>query len=350
MTSLRPMLEHREGIIYPSAKFNHLLSLVGPHGVFEHADHHVAREEHGYCVDDMARVLLVAAREREPSEQVVRLAEMALEFLDDAQSPEGTFQNRRDSSGVFFGAATNEDCWGRAVWALGSAVTLLNDEGLVDLAYAIYERALRVRSPWPRSMAFATLGASEVLAINESHESSRSLLRDAQTLLDRPTIAPSWHWPEDSLRYANAILPEALLAIASVFDDERLLNDGLEQLSWLLELETCSGYLSVTSSKGRQREIRHEGFDQQPIEVAALCDACARAFVITNEPRWLRGVELCVQWFTGANEVGTVMFNPTTGGGYDGLTPRGPNLNQGAESTLAMIATLQYVGQLQYVS
>jgi hypothetical protein len=41
------------------------------------------------------------------------------------------------------------------------------------------------------------------------------------------------------------------------------------------------------------------------------------------------------------------MIDPVTGGGYDGLTPTGPNLNQGAESTIAMLATAQRASQLQ---
>jgi hypothetical protein len=45
---------------YPLSKFDHLCSLVGPYGVFEHAKHDRVRREHGYCVDDVARVLLVA--------------------------------------------------------------------------------------------------------------------------------------------------------------------------------------------------------------------------------------------------------------------------------------------------
>ncbi len=49
-----------------------------------------------------------------------------------------------------------------------------------------------------------------------------------------------------------------------------------------------------------------------------------------------------VAWFLGDNDVGTRMWDPATGGGYDGLTAHGPNLNQGAESTLALISTLQH--------
>jgi len=51
-------------------------------------------------------------------------------------------------------------------------------------------------------------------------------------------------------------------------------------------------------------------------------------------------------WFLGDNDAGTPMWDPATGGGYDGLTRQGPNLNQGAESTLALIATLQHLRNL----
>ena len=42
----------------------------------------------------------------------------------------------------------------------------------------------------------------------------------------------------------------------------------------------------------------------------------------------------------------TPMYDPVSGGGYDGLEPDGPNLNQGAESTLAMLSTLQHAQRL----
>ncbi|MDX1682037.1 MAG: hypothetical protein R3336_02850, partial [Phycisphaeraceae bacterium] len=34
------------------------------------------------------------------------------------------------------------------------------------------------------------------------------------------------------------------------------------------------------------------------------------------------------------------LYDPTTGGCYDGLEPRGVNINQGAESTLAWLHSL----------
>jgi hypothetical protein len=62
---------------------------------------------------------------------------------------------------------------------------------------------------------------------------------------------------------------------------------------------------------------------------------------LTGETYWKSVQTLATQWFMGNNDVGVVMFDPATGGGYDGLTARGPNLNQGAESTLCLLSTLQ---------
>jgi hypothetical protein len=47
-------------------------------------------------------------------------------------------------------------------------------------------------------------------------------------------------------------------------------------------------------------------------------------------------------WFDGKNDGNVVMWDETTGGGYDGLMATSVNLNQGAESTLALISTRQH--------
>ena len=76
--------------------------------------------------------------------------------------------------------------------------------------------------------------------------------------------------------------------------------------------------------------------------MAAFADACATAAAATGDAGWYDGVRQSVDWFLGDNDGGAEMWDRDTGGGYDGLTPDGANLNQGAESTLALIATLQH--------
>jgi hypothetical protein len=113
-------------------------------------------------------------------------------------------------------------------------------------------------------------------------------------------------------------------------------------LAWLLDHETNDGHLSVTPVGGSGPGDPRPAFDQQPIEVAALADACARAAAHVKDDRWSAGIDAAVAWFLGDNDAHTAMFDPDTGGGYDGLSADGPNLNQGAESTLALISTLQH--------
>jgi hypothetical protein len=191
-------------------------------------------------------------------------------------------------------------------------------------------------------MAFAALGASEFLRVTPNHDVARQLLNGAVAVLDRENVSDHWRWPEERLTYANAILPEALIAAGVYLGYERIVERGLEQLRWLLEMETPRGHLSVIPSGGRGPDESDKIFDQQPIEVAAMADACVRASNLTGDPWWQQGRQLCELWFMGHNDAGVVMFDTDTGGGYDGLTADGPNLNQGAESSLAVLSTFQH--------
>jgi hypothetical protein len=123
--------------------------------------------------------------------------------------------------------------------------------------------------------------------------------------------------------------------------DDRLVDDGIRLLEWLLESETVDGHLSLTPVGGWGPGEPRPGYDQQPIEAAALADACTRAFVLTGDGHWVGAVGRAVSWFLGDNDAGIPMSDPDTGGGYDGLERGGRNDNQGAESTLALVSTLQ---------
>ena len=69
--------------------------------------------------------------------------------------------------------------------------------------------------------------------------------------------------------------------------------------------------------------------------------ADSRAFEVTEHPIWIEPVSLAAGWFEGRNDGGLQMFDPDTGGGFDGLHSDGVNENQGAESTIQLITTLQ---------
>ncbi|HSP27659.1 MAG TPA: hypothetical protein VLN74_03840, partial [Ilumatobacteraceae bacterium] len=263
-------------------------------------------------------------------------------FLVDAQGVTGRVRNRRSADGRWHGRRGVDDCWGRSVWAFGTVARTAIDSGMRECAASYFGHAVGQRSPHRRAMAFAAIGAAELLAADPHDARARQLLADAVVSIGPLGDDPTWPWPEPRLSYANAAVAEALIAAGHLLDRDDVLADGLTLLRWLLDRQIVDGHLSPVPVGGAGPHDVPPAFDQQPIEVAALADACARAESVTGDSSWRRGVDLAIEWFAGANDLAVPMSDPVTGGGYDGLTPLGPNLNQGAESTLALITTLQH--------
>ncbi len=322
--------------------FDHLLHLSDEIGTFEHADHESPRFEHGYCVDDVARVLIAvcqADNQRHP--QLSVLEARSLRFLVAATGADGTVCNRRDQAGTWSGDFGTGDWWGRALWAFG----VCSQRGATSWArrssFEAFELGAQQTSPSPRALAFATLGAAEILDQSPDHHDARRIMVEFVGWFDVAPRTKSWPWPEPRLAYANALICNALIAAGHHLDRLDIVREGLGLLSWLLELQTVEDHLSPVPVGGAGPGEPVGSFDQQPIEIARLADACARAFEATYDPTWLTELQRCADWFGGLNDLGTPMWNPITGGGFDGLTAHGPNLNQGAESTLAAMTTAQ---------
>jgi len=334
---------------YPAPVFGHLMRLTDERGTFEHARVADPLPEYGYCTDDVARVLVVATRDEGLDRALNGLAGVALRFLNDAQALTGACRNRMDNTGNWVDEPALEDAWGRCVWGLGTAAAHSTVLWARQSAIMQFERAAQERSQYPRAMAFAALGAAEFLAVDPDHGPARALLTDYAATVPDANGDASWPWPEPRLRYANGVLPEAMIAAGTALDDSTLCQRGLDLLAWLLAFETVDGHLSPTPVAGRGPEDTKPGFDQQPIEVSTLADACARAAAVDANPIWPDGVRAAAAWFMGDNDANEPMWDPNTGGGYDGLHADGVNRNQGAESTLAVISTMQHAQRLSTV-
>jgi len=105
----------------PSPSFEHLLRMSDDTGVFEHARGAVPRRANGYCLDDVARALLVVTREPAPQPAVAALGERCLAFVTHAQAGDGRFHNRLGYDRRWEDQPGTGDWWGRALWALGTA-------------------------------------------------------------------------------------------------------------------------------------------------------------------------------------------------------------------------------------
>src|SRR5262245_10164129 len=328
----------------PAPSFEHLLALSDETGVFEHAKLTVVRREHGYCTDDVARALVAVLREPERSDELERLAGTCLTFLERAQLADGRFHNRLSAEGRWLDDVGPDDCTGRGLWAAGTATVAAPTRGPRARARQLLRAGSGFRSRWPRANAFAALGAAAAL---DADPAAGDLLETAVEGLGLESRDPVWPWPETRLAYANAVLAEARIAAGVALDDDNLLAEGIDLLAWLVEVETSGDHFSFAPVGGWAPGEPRPGFDQQPIEAAAMADACARAFDATGDVRWADSVLLAAGWFVGRNDVGVPLLDPRTGGCRDGLERDGVNENEGAESTIAAITALQQARRIQ---
>ena len=138
----------------------HLDAMTDGRGLFEHARGVVPRREHGYCVDDNARLLLVTSRVADDP-VAARLSRIALRLTVAALAPDGRSHNRMNTAGRWTDRPSTADCWGRNVWGLGVAATRHADEAVRVAARAGFDLAVGQRSSSRRAMAFAALGAAD---------------------------------------------------------------------------------------------------------------------------------------------------------------------------------------------
>jgi hypothetical protein len=321
-------------------RYHHLQRLTDRIGVLEHARYDVPRTSHGYCVDDVARALLVTVHEPEQTDALRGMSSTYLRFLQRAIDPTGLAHNHMAANGMWTDEPAMGDWWGRAVWASGVSSIHAADASTRRTAGAVFRRAARRAPICLHTGAFAALGGAAVLLAVPANRAARRLLERFAVML--PTeIDPRWPWPEDRLRYGNGSVAEAVIVTGRALGDPAIVDLGLAMLGFLLRTETRSGRLSVTGTDGRGAADREPQFDQQPIEVAAIAAACVTAFAATADPRWIDGVRIAWAWFEGDNDSGVPMVDAETGAGFDGLEPVGRNLNRGAESTSAALATWQ---------
>ena len=323
----------------PEPTLRHLQRMTDDTSLFEHAIGSLPHRALGYCTDDAGRGLAVAVRSDDADAE--DLAERWLAFLVQAHEGDGRFRLRMGFDRRWTDDPSSDDACGRAIFGIGVAAASSPWPHIGREARRLFELVSPFRSVYPRATAHALVGAAELAAADAGCASARSLVRDGLASLPRGSDDETWPWPEPRLAYGNALLPEALIAGGHAIGDAAVVEEGLRLLRWLVAAETMGDHFSFTPAAGRSPGDTRPVFDQQPIEAGVLADACARAFAVTHDDAWLEPLRSCARWFGGMNDVGVAMFDPETGGGFDGLEAAGVNQNQGAESTIAFVSTMQ---------
>ncbi|WP_120717272.1 glycosyltransferase family 4 protein [Tsuneonella amylolytica] len=320
-----------------------LFAMSDATGMLQHSKGVVPDRNHGYCLDDNARALMLMnlAAGVTPEERAVRTTAYAA-FIQHAWNPDrGLFRNFMNYDRSWCEDEGSEDSNGRALWALGRTAQDTTDDGIRDWAMELYDQALLARPEMesPRAVAFAMLGASAMVAAKPGHDISLALLARGTDLLERllgGARRPDWSWFETVLGYDNPRLPQALIEAGRTLGREDYLATGLETLDWIADRQTAtSGHFRPIGSESFGIEFEALPFDQQPLEAQAAIDAAASAYAATGDAHWAVHARAAWKWFFGGNDRGVVLADLATGRCRDGINPRGLNRNTGAESILA---------------
>ncbi len=337
----------------PQPRLDHLIRLTDNVGILQHAKYIVPNRHHGYCTDDNARaliaVLLAKEVDTEIEDQVLtNLACTYLGFLLHAFDEEkGRFRNFMGYDRTWLEAVGSEDSHGRALWALGEVVGLADSEELRAPAIELFLKALNAVLDFssPRAWASTLVGIHAYL---QRFPGDREVRRIRDILvhrlydLYRRNAHPDWPWIEDVVTYGNGKIPQALIVSGYDMGDGELIQSGLRSLEWLTEIQTDpkGHFVPIGNNGWLTRNGIRARFDQQPIEAQEMIEAFKDAYLITADEAWIDRAQMCLEWFLGRNDLNVPLYDYRTGGCCDGLTPTGPNLNQGAESTLAWLLSL----------
>jgi glycosyltransferase involved in cell wall biosynthesis len=342
----------------PSPNLQHLRNMTDDTGMLQHAIFATPNRDHGYCVDDNARALIATLLywNLRKDDSVIPLMHTYLAFMAAAFNPKlKRFRNFMSYERRWLEAVGSEDSHARVIWALGFAVASAPNDSIRSVSVRLFSEALPVVHKFisPRALSFILIGFHAYL---ERFGGDAEVRRLRATIASRlykqfnQNATPEWPWCEDNVTYANARLPHALLLSGQWIPEPQMVECGLRTLEWLLRIQTGDdGQLSIIGNKGwLARDAKAAAcFDQQPIEVMGLIDACAEAYRMTRDQRWIIEARHCLEWFLGKNDLHVPLCDFKTGGCFDGLTPHGPNGHQGAESTLAWLISLLTVHHLQ---
>jgi hypothetical protein len=329
----------------PLPPLDHVRTLTDDVGIIQHARENVPDRSTGYCTDDVARALIVMFMRLQhvADDEALRLAATYLAFLYDARLADGRFHNFMSYGRTWLDEVGTHDSCGRAMWSLGYAARFAPRETWRRVSAQLLDRTLACVDwlEYARAQSYAMLGIAHALHADATPARRSALKSLAQSLAARYEREHdrSWEWFEPQMTYDNARLPEALLRAGLALEDHRLLAIGRSTLQFLERTVFEDGiFVPIGNDGWFRRGGPRARFAQQPLEAAAMVDAEVAAFDAFGNPAHRTLAESAAAWYDGKNLLGVAMAHG--GGCYDGLEADGPNVNMGAESTLAYLAAV----------
>lgn len=340
----------------PDINLRHLRNLTTDFGIIQFSKFSIPDLLTGYTLDDNARALIAVCKHYELFHNTNDLNYITtyLSFIKFCIQSNGFFLNYVNFDNNFSTSNNSEnleDSNGRAIWALGYLISLekILPPNLVEIANSLLNQAMpnldKLHST--RAMAFSIKG----LYYQNKKENIPLIQLLANRLIQmyKHEKADSWHWFENYLTYGNSVIPESMLCAFLITNELEYKDIAKESFEFLLSKTFVNGKLKVISNKGWLTKKYHEESQvggEQPIDVAYTIISLEKFYSHFKKIEYRQKASIAFNWFLGENHLNQVVYNPATGGCYDGVEEFNVNLNQGAESTISYLIarlTMEYI-------
>jgi len=352
MNTYKNLMENSSEIkySYPEIQLRHIKRLTTELGIIQFSKISIPDLDSGYTLDDNARALIAFCMHYKLTQDKDDLAYILiyLDFIQRCQKPKGDFINYVDQENrehVEQNAEVNlEDSNARAIWALGTVVSLSD-----ILPEAITKKATRCllnSLKWtetiqsPRSIGFATKGLylyhstiPNLYVAAIINKLNAKLLKNYED-----TATEDWKWFENYLTYGNGVLPESMLYAYLITNKPIYKKVALDSLDFLISKTFVNGdFKAISNRSWHHKGSEPQQYGEQPIDVTYTIQTLNAFYDAFKTPEYKKKMRIAFNWFLGKNHLNQIMYNPVSGGGYDGLEKENVNLNQGAESTVCFL-------------
>jgi glycosyltransferase involved in cell wall biosynthesis len=331
----------------PKLNINHIRKMTTDVGMIQFSNIANPDIHSGYTLDDNARALIAICRHymifRETTD--LTLISTYLNFIQFCFQPNGKFLNYVNEQKEFTDQNNIEnldDSNGRAIWALGFVISykkILPVE-LLNIAEDILQQALPYLDTIysTRAMAFIIKG----LHYQNKKENFylMKVLTDRLMQMYQHEKTSEWLWFESYLTYGNSLLPEAMLCAYLSTNNNEYKRIAQESFDFLLSKIFINGTIKVISNKGwltKNPTMDDAIGGEQPIDVAYTIIALENFYSVFKREDYKQKAIMAFSWFLGNNHLHQIVYNPCTGGCYDGIEKHNININQGAESTVCFL-------------
>ncbi len=336
----------------PEINLNYLKKLTTEFGMIQFSIINEPDINSGYTLDDNARAMVAMCMHYENTNNLEDLTYIKtyLDFIIFCLQSNSRFLNYVDENKHFTpqNQETNlEDSNGRAIWALGYLTSLgeiLPEEMVLEAENALEFAISNILDIYSsRAMAFTIKGLyyrnqknknlSDIILISQlSNRLVQMFLHESE---------PEWNWYEGYLTYGNSILPEALLCAYLITEEPIYKEIAKTSFDFLLSKIFTKNTIKVISNKGwlhRGEETKRVTLGgEQAIDVAYTVMALEKFENVFKDAQYRSKMDVAFSWFLGNNHLHQIIYNPSTGGCYDGLEDTYFNINQGAESTVSYL-------------